>query len=108
MSNFQFFQAKRFLKNVDKDVARIKEKLDIDEEQSEDDENVLNRIKNGSNSLGFVDSIRASKSRTACCLFVVIISVVIIVILIFAHQEYEIIEEKHHHKHHTVSKGHHQ
>lgn len=92
---------------MDKDVARIKEKLDIDDDDNSEDDVVLNRIKTG-NSYGFVDSIRASKSRTACCLFVVIISVVIIVILIFAHQEYEIIEEKHHHKHHSVPKSHHQ
>ena len=35
-----FFQAKRFLKNVDKDLARIKERLDIDDpdDDSENDE----------------------------------------------------------------------
>merc|ERR1719266_1185741 len=46
---------------------------------------------------GFVDSIRASKSRTACLLFVVIITVVFVVILIFAHHEFGVIEEIHHH-----------
>ena len=35
-----FLQAKRFLKNVDKDLARIKERLDIDDadDDSENDE----------------------------------------------------------------------
>ena len=49
---------------------------------------------------GFVDSIRASQSRTACCLFIVILSVVVIFILIFAHQEFGVIEEKHYHHTH--------
>ena len=37
--SFSFFQAKRFLKNVDKDLARIKERLDIDDvdDDSEND-----------------------------------------------------------------------
>jgi len=108
-SSKQNRKAKRFLKNVDKDLARIKERLDIDDDDSENDENdqmtssVLirgesiseeNSVK--SNQSGFVDSIRASKSRTACLLFVVIITVVFIVILIFAHHEFGVIEELHH------------
>ena len=48
---------------------------------------------------GFVDSIRASQSRTACCLFAVIISVVVIFILIFAHTEFGLIDE---HKHDLI------
>ena len=97
---------------MDKDLARIKEKLDIDEENSSENElkddgssRVLIRGEsaefqersNSQNSNNFFDLIRASRSQTACCMFLVIISVVIIVILIFAHQEFEIIEEKHHH-----------
>ena len=109
--NLLIFQAKRFLKNVDKDLARIKERLDIDDEDddSENGENSsslmirgesINEDENLSklNQNGFVDSIRASKSRTACVLFVIIITVVLIVILIFAHHEFRVIEEIHHHK----------
>ena len=48
---------------------------------------------------GFVDSIRASQSRTACCLFAIIISVVVIFILIFAHTEFGLIDE---HKHDPI------
>lgn len=121
-------KVKKFLRNYDKDLARIRERLDI-----EDDEDVLQSantvlendplfrvdpevIESGV-KVGFVDSIRASRSRTACCLFLVIItgngcfslqsthidlkfsrsSVIVIVILIFAHQEFGVIEEKHHH-----------
>ena len=112
-----FFQAKRFLKNVDKDLARIKERLDIDDadDDSENDEkndqmtsSLLIRGESinddehetlfKSDQNGFVDSIRASKSRTACLLFVVIITVVLIVILVFAHYEFGAIEELHHQK----------
>jgi len=110
-SSKQTKKAKRFLKNVDKDLARIKERLDIDDEDddSENGENSsslmirgesINEDENLSklNQNGFVDSIRASKSRTACVLFVIIITVVLIVILIFAHHEFRVIEEIHHHK----------
>ena len=113
-----FFQAKRFLKNVDKDLARIKERLDIDDadDDSENDEkndqmtsslmirgeSISDEDENEtlfkSDQNGFVDSIRASKSRTACLLFVVIITVVLIVILVFAHHEFGAIEELHHQK----------
>lgn len=108
-------KAKRFLKNVDKDLARIKERLDIDDDDEDDElendemssslmirgESINEDRENLSKLTGqnsFVDSIRASKSRTACVLFVVIITVVLIVILIFAHHEFGIIEEIHHHK----------
>ena len=111
-------QAKRFLKNVDKDLARIKERLDIDDadDDSENDEkndqmtsslmirgeSISDEDENEtlfkSDQNGFVDSIRASKSRTACLLFVVIITVVLIVILVFAHHEFGAIEELHHQK----------
>jgi len=110
-SSKQTKKAKRFLKNVDKDLARIKERLDIDDEDddTENGENSsslmirgesINEDENLSklNQNGFVDSIRASKSRTACVLFVIIITVVLIVILIFAHHEFRVIEEIHHHK----------
>lgn len=105
-------KAKKFLRNVDKDLARIKERLDVeeDDEENEVDANeALMTIQTNSESgakYGFVDSIRDSKSRTACCLFIVIISVVVIFILIFAHEEFGVIE-KHHPSHHKV-KSHHQ
>ena len=60
-------------------------------ESVNEDENLSKLVQNG-----FVDSIRASKSRTACVLFVVIITVVFVVILIFAHHEFGVIEEIHH------------
>jgi len=114
-------KAKRFLKNVDKDLARIKERLDIDdadddsendekndqmtsslmirgESINDDDDYNENETLFKSDQNGFVDSIRASKSRTACVLFVVIITVVLIVILVFAHYEFGAIEELHHQK----------
>jgi len=115
-------KVKRFLKNVDKDLARIKEKLDIDDDDSSDGDTKINgdsasvllirgESVDGDRSTSkpsFVDTIRASQSRTACCMFLVIITVVIVVILIFAHQEFEFIEEnhQHHHHHHHDSKNH--
>jgi len=105
-------RAKRFLKNVDKDLARIKERLDIDDDTETDNEDNDEIIKNTSliirgdsingenyeENNGFVDSIRASKSRTACVLFVIIITVVFIVILIFAHHEFGVIQHYDHAK----------
>merc|ERR1712129_171123 len=89
-SSKQSRKAKRFLKNVDKDLARIKERLDIDDvdDDSVNDDDNENEALFKSDQNGFVDSIRASKSRTACLLFVVIITVVLIVILVFAHHEF--------------------
>ena len=90
---------------MDKDLARIKERLDLDEDNEEID--IPNHIEDHnsnlttSNKSGFLNSIRASQGRTACCLFIVIICVMVIVILIFAHSEFEAIEETHHHHHHT-------
>lgn len=93
-------KAKKFLKNVDKDLARIKERLDLDEEDEEDNEASLTMPMDNLNSKSgsrIFDAIRASQGRTACCLFIVIISVIISVILFFAHYEFGAIEEKHHH-----------
>merc|ERR1712156_1274241 len=108
----QMKRAKRFLKNVDKDLARIKERLDIDDDTETDNEDNDEIIKNTSliirgdsingenyeENNGFVDSIRASKSRTACVLFVIVITVVFIVILIFAHHEFGVIQHYDHAK----------
>ena len=96
------FQAKKFLRNVDKDLARIKERLDVEDDDEDDEEETIcdltinNNVENNS-KISFIDSIRDSKSRTACCLFIVIISVVVIFILIFAHEEFGVIEQHHHH-----------
>ena len=100
-----FFQAKKFLKNVDKDLARIKERLDLDESTEEIETfnssvTIHSHIEDHNSNVtksGLFESIRASQGRTACCLFIVIICVIIIVILIFAHYEFGAIEEKHHH-----------
>ena len=103
--NDLFFQAKKFLKNVDKDLARIKERLDLDESAEEletfnSSVTIHSHIEDHNSNVtksGLFESIRASQGRTACCLFIVIICVIIIVILIFAHYEFGAIEEKHHH-----------
>lgn len=98
-------KAKKLLGKFDKDLARIKERLPGDDDDDDEDvslvpttPDVLRSSSSGSKP-GFVDSIRASQSRTACCLFAVIISVVIIFILIFAHTEYGIVKE---HKHDLI------
>merc|ERR1712062_571819 len=98
-------KAKKFLKNVDKDLARIKERLDLDGSDEELETfnstvTIPNHIEDHNSNVtksGLFESIRASQGRTACCLFIVIICVIIIVILIFAHYEFGAIEEKHHH-----------
>ena len=102
-STLTLFQAKKFLKNVDKDLARIKERLDLDEDDEEESFNssvtIPNHIDSAANTksgTGFFDSIRASQGRTACCLFIVIICVIIVVILVFAHYEFGAIEKRHH------------
>lgn len=104
-SNKQTKKAKKFLRNVDKDLARIKERLDVEDDDEDDEEETIcdltinNNVENNS-KISFIDSIRDSKSRTACCLFIVIISVVVIFILIFAHEEFGVIEQHHHHHQH--------
>ena len=87
---------------MDKDLARIKERLDLDEDDEEIDNSSVtiedhNSNLTSSSKPSIFDSIRASQGRTACCLFIVIICVMVIVILIFAHSEYEAIEANHHH-----------
>lgn len=67
-------KVKKFLKNYDKDIARIKERLDIDDDEDEPAEVVPLDFEAAGGKVGFVDSIRASRSRTACCLFLVIIT----------------------------------
>ena len=108
-SNFIIFifQAKKLLGKFDKDLARIKERLPGDDDDDDDEDeslvpttpDVLLRTSSASSKTGFVDSIRASQSRTACCLFAIIISVVVIFILIFAHTEFGLIDE---HKHDLI------
>ena len=90
---------------MDKDLARIKERLDLDGSDEELETfnstvTIPNHIEDHNSNVtksGLFESIRASQGRTACCLFIVIICVIIIVILIFAHYEFGAIEEKHHH-----------
>jgi len=107
-------KAKKLLGKFDKDLARIKERLPGDDDDDESDvlvpttPDVLMASSSVSSKPGFVDSIRASQSRTACCLFAVIISVVIIFILIFAHTEFGLIDEHkhdliHHQQQHVVA-----
>ena len=103
-------QAKKLLGKFDKDLARIKERLPGDDDDDDESDvlvpttpDVLMASSSVSSKPGFVDSIRASQSRTACCLFAVIISVVIIFILIFAHTEFGLIDE---HKHDLIHHQH--
>lgn len=125
-------KARRFLRNVDKDVARIKEKMDADsdfdesslvdltdDDDSRDPEERNNNAKlllnsSSSSSRGVSNasssSLWSQRHRTVtiyCCVFVTLIVMAVGVILLIAKYEFHNLEVHMHNSTHHDSMGHH-